>query len=76
MRRFAALFSRAFNSLSRRYGARVEDFLEVYLKTPGLPQEDMTRALLARSTARRAAAERLMVKAQQGTYSKIVIFWG
>jgi hypothetical protein len=72
VRRFAALFSRGFNSLSRRYGAKVEDFLEVYLKTPGLPQEDVTRALLARSTARRAAAERLMVKAQQGTRSKLL----
>ncbi|KAF9646163.1 hypothetical protein BDM02DRAFT_296674 [Thelephora ganbajun] len=48
-----------------QYGIQVEDFLEVYLKTPGLPQEDVMKALLARGAARRAAAERLMVKAQQ-----------
>jgi hypothetical protein len=51
----------------RRYGPKVEEFLEVYLKAPGLPQEDVTKALLARGAARRAAAETLMAKAQQGT---------
>lgn len=50
-----------------RYGSKVEQFLEVYLKTPGLPQEEVTKALLARGTARRVAAERLMTKANQGT---------
>ena len=39
----------------------------MYLKAPGLPQEDLTNALLARGAARRAAAERLMVKTHQGT---------
>jgi hypothetical protein len=32
------------------------------------PGEAVTKALLARGAARQAAAERLMVKAQQGTY--------
>jgi len=62
------LFFSSFNSLSRsRYGDQVENFLKVYLKIPGLPQEDLTKALLARGAARRVAAERLMGKAHQGT---------
>ncbi|KAF9784563.1 hypothetical protein BJ322DRAFT_1100263 [Thelephora terrestris] len=48
-----------------QYGPKVEEFLEVYLNTPGLPQEDVAKALLARGAARRAAAETLMAKAQQ-----------
>lgn len=64
---FPGCFFLGSRSLFRRYGAKVEDFLEVYLNTPGLPQEDVTRALLARGAARRAAAEMLMVKARQGT---------
>ena len=60
-----------FSSSFRRYGDKVEEFLEVYLKTPGLPQEDVTKALLARGAARRAAGERLMVKAQQGTHKNL-----
>ena len=55
------------HSLPHRYGPKVEEFLEVYLKTPGLLQADVTKALLARGSARRAAAERLMAKAKQGT---------
>ena len=67
MRRFAAIFLKPQLTLTCRYGDQVEHFLKVYLKTPGLPQEDSTKALLARGAARRAAAERLMGKAQQGT---------
>ena len=64
------LFPPRFNSSPPppdRYGPKVEEFLEVYLNTPGIPQQDVTKALLARGAARRAAAERLMAKAKQGT---------
>jgi hypothetical protein len=52
-----------------RYGAEVENYLEVYLKTPGLSKSDVTRALLARGTARKQGGESLLVKADQGTVS-------
>jgi hypothetical protein len=51
-----------------RYGVEVENYLEVYLRTPNLPKEDVARALLARSNARKAAGERLITKAQQGAF--------
>lgn len=70
VRRSAAVFPPHVltHSLAYRYGPKVEEFFEVYLKTPGLPREDVTKALLARGAARRAAAERLMVKAKQGAH--------
>ena len=49
-----------------RYGSEVEHFLEVYLRTPHLHNHDLTRALLARGNARKAAGENLLAKAQQG----------
>jgi hypothetical protein len=49
-----------------RYGSQVENYLDVYLRTPNLPKEDIARALLARGAARRAAGEKLMAKAKQG----------
>ena len=49
-----------------RYGDKVEQYLDVYLRTPGLASEGISRAQLARGTARRLAAERLLAKAQQG----------
>ena len=49
-----------------RYGAEVESYLEVFLKTPGLPKTDVARAYVARGSARRAAGEKLLLKAQQG----------
>lgn len=52
-----------------RYGEEVEKYLEVYLRTPGLKNEDMARALLARGNARKSAGEKLLEKAQQGTSS-------
>jgi len=67
VRRLSAVFLKLLFTLARRYGAQVEDFLKVYLRTPGLPQEDVTKALLARGAARRAAAEKLMVRAHEGT---------
>jgi hypothetical protein len=44
----------------------VENYLEVYMKTPNLPKKDMARALLARGNARKAAGDRLLVKANLG----------
>jgi hypothetical protein len=58
-----------------RYGAEVENFMEVYLRTPNLPKHDLTRALLARGSARKAAGEKLLVKAQEGM-SETSIFCG
>lgn len=50
----------------RRYGAQVENYLEVYLKTPGLSKSEITKALLARGTARKRGGEKLLAKAEQG----------
>ena len=47
------------------YGEEVENYLEVYLRTPGLEKKDIARALLARGNARKQAGERLLAKAQQ-----------
>ncbi|KAG6864419.1 hypothetical protein C0991_009632 [Blastosporella zonata] len=48
-----------------RYGPEVENYLEVYLKTPNLPNVDIARALLARGNARKAGGDSLLAKAQQ-----------
>ncbi|KAH9924241.1 hypothetical protein B0H21DRAFT_781435 [Amylocystis lapponica] len=48
-----------------QYGDEVENYLDVYLRTPGLAKGDIARALLARGTARKASGERLLAKAQQ-----------
>ncbi|TFK29203.1 hypothetical protein FA15DRAFT_610967 [Coprinopsis marcescibilis] len=48
-----------------QYGAEVENYFDVYLKTPELPPGDVVRALLARGRARKAAGEQLLVKANQ-----------
>ena len=47
------------------YGDEVENYLDVYLRTPGLEKQDIARALLARGNARKMAGERLLAKAQQ-----------
>jgi hypothetical protein len=39
------------------YGPQVENYLDVYLRTPNLPKDDVAKALLARGAARRAAGE-------------------
>ncbi len=49
-----------------RYGSEVENYLEVYLRTPNLPNEDVAKALVARGNARKATGEKLLIKAQQG----------
>lgn len=49
-----------------RYGSEVESYLEVYLKTPNLPREDIARALLARGKARKQGGQSLLAKAEQG----------
>ncbi|KAI0077022.1 hypothetical protein K474DRAFT_1662280 [Panus rudis PR-1116 ss-1] len=48
-----------------QFGEQVENYLEVYLRTPGLEKNDISRALLARGNARKTAGERLLAKAQQ-----------
>lgn len=49
-----------------RYGTQVENYLEVYLRTPNLPKADVMRALLARANARKMGGEKLLARAQQG----------
>ncbi|KAG2005529.1 hypothetical protein CC2G_001928 [Coprinopsis cinerea AmutBmut pab1-1] len=48
-----------------KYGSEVENYFDVYLKTPNLPPGEVVRALLARASARRAAGERLLAQANQ-----------
>ncbi|PFH50376.1 hypothetical protein AMATHDRAFT_61202 [Amanita thiersii Skay4041] len=47
------------------YGPEVENYLDIYLKSPNLPRSDVVKALLARGNARRRCGERLLAKAQQ-----------
>jgi hypothetical protein len=49
-----------------RYGDEVENFLDVYLRTPGISNQDAARAHVARGNARKVAGEKLLVRAQQG----------
>ncbi|KAF8182895.1 hypothetical protein BJ912DRAFT_977037 [Pholiota molesta] len=48
-----------------QYGPDVENYFEVYLRTPGIAREDMARALLARGNARKRGGEKLIAKAQE-----------
>ncbi|KAK7057913.1 hypothetical protein R3P38DRAFT_2843621 [Favolaschia claudopus] len=48
-----------------QYGAEVENYLEVYLRTPDLPRPSIVKALLARGNARKACGESLLAKAEQ-----------
>ncbi|KAJ7049077.1 hypothetical protein C8F01DRAFT_1238960 [Mycena amicta] len=48
-----------------QYGPEVENYIEVYLRTPYLPRKDVVRALLARGSARKAGGESLIAKAEQ-----------
>ncbi|KZT39544.1 hypothetical protein SISSUDRAFT_1020026 [Sistotremastrum suecicum HHB10207 ss-3] len=50
---------------SGQYGEDVENYLEIFLKTPGLAKDQMVGALLARGRARRSAGKALLAKAQQ-----------
>ncbi|KZV99980.1 hypothetical protein EXIGLDRAFT_639849, partial [Exidia glandulosa HHB12029] len=47
-----------------QYGDDVENYFDVLLRMPGLPQDQLTRALLARGSARRAAGEQLLARAE------------
>ncbi|KAF7360763.1 hypothetical protein MVEN_00808300 [Mycena venus] len=48
-----------------QYGPEVENYMEVYLRTPDLPRNDVVKALLARGNARKAGGESLIAKAEQ-----------
>lgn len=50
---------------SGQYGPEVENYIEVYLRTPNLPKGDIARALISRGNARKRAGERLLAKAQE-----------
>jgi hypothetical protein len=62
----AALSFVRFFMWVRRYNTDVEKYLEVYLRTPDIPKEDVVKALLARGNARTRAADDLLAKAKQG----------
>lgn len=55
-----------------RYGAEVENYMEVYLRTPDLPRNDVVKALLARGNARKAGGENLIAKAEQGAFFELL----
>ncbi|KAJ7123748.1 hypothetical protein C8R44DRAFT_831289 [Mycena epipterygia] len=48
-----------------QYGTEVENYMEVYLRTPDLPRNDVVKALLARGNARKTGGENLIAKAEQ-----------
>lgn len=56
-----------------RYNPDVDNYVEVFLRTPGVSRRDMTKALLARGIARKQAGERLLAKAQEGAASTIAL---
>jgi hypothetical protein len=45
--------------------------MEVYLKTPNLPRNDIVKALLARGKARKSGGESLIAKAEQGALDPV-----
>ncbi|KZV63416.1 hypothetical protein PENSPDRAFT_616581 [Peniophora sp. CONT] len=49
---------------SGRYGHEVEGYLDVYMRTPDLPEDDIAKALLARGKARKDAAQLLLMRAE------------
>lgn len=53
-----------------RYGDEVERYLEVFLATPNADAEKVSKALMARGGARRAAANKLLTRAHQGIQIK------
>ena len=57
-----------------RYGPDVENYLEVYLRTPDLPRTDVAKALLARGNARKRSGDRLLAKAQEGAFGLRPLF--
>ncbi|KAH9993095.1 hypothetical protein BJV77DRAFT_1000192 [Russula vinacea] len=48
-----------------QYGGVVEDYLDVYLRTPDLPKDDVARALVARGRARKGAGQKLLLMASR-----------
>lgn len=61
--------TRSFNehyTTDYRYGEEVEHYLEVFLATPGISQEQISRALIGRGSARRKAADKLLTRAYEG----------
>ena len=52
-----------------QYGDEVESYFEILLRMSDLPKEHMTKALIARGTARRQAGERLVAQAEEGAFT-------
>ena len=53
-------------TVRRSYGHEVEAYLDVYMRTPDLPEDDVAKALLARGKARKDAAQLLLMRAELG----------
>jgi hypothetical protein len=51
-----------------RYGHIVDEYLDVYLRTPDLPKDDTARALVARGRARKSAGQQLFLMASRGSW--------
>ena len=56
-----------------RYGDSVEEYLDVYLRTPDLPKDDVARALVARGRARKGAGQKLLLMASRGPSHLLVV---
>ena len=56
-----------------RYGQEVENYFDCFFETPGLPKEDVEKALFARGNARNSCAERLFAMAQQGYFAVVML---
>ncbi|KAI0246589.1 hypothetical protein BJV78DRAFT_1297892 [Lactifluus subvellereus] len=52
-----------------QYGSVVEAYLDVYLRTPDLPKDDIARALVARGRARKGAGQRLLLMASHDLHT-------
>jgi hypothetical protein len=51
-----------------RYSHVVEEYLDIYLRTPDLSKDDIARALLARGLARNRAGHQLFLMASRGSW--------
>ena len=56
-----------------RYGGMVEDYLDIYLRTPNLPKDDIVRALIVRGRARKGAGQRLLLMASHGASHPFIV---
>lgn len=51
----------------------VENYLDVYLRIPDLPKDDIAKALVARGRARKGAEQKLLLMASQGPSHSFIV---